>query len=221
MSKGQVGFYGKLPIVGDFITRRLPHDFIEVIDTWLQSGIAISKEILGDTWLDLYLTSPVWQFSFQSDVCDEHAWVGIMMPSVDRVGRYFPLVLACKVDEEKTLELVLTQSREWFTQLEQVALAGLDGEYNLEQFNEVVLAIEKPYIKKISPENKVDEVNHLLKTNLISEVKIASNQALVNALSIVMPTENNGCSLWLQMELGKVNVYKGLPTPEDYSRMIG
>ncbi|MCK5870969.1 MAG: type VI secretion system-associated protein TagF [Methyloprofundus sp.] len=221
MSKGHVGFYGKLPIVGDFITRRLPQDFVEAIDSWLQNSIAVSKEILGDAWLDLYLTSPVWRFAFQPDVSGKNAWVGIMMPSVDRVGRYFPLILASEIDEQETLEFILAQNHQWFTQLEQVALAGLDGELSLEQFSEIVLAIDMPNTEKINCEVEIGQVNNVLETNLISEVKFDNSGALADALSVAMLNIDKGCSFWLQMEVGCVHIYQGLPTPHDYSRMIG
>ncbi len=86
-----VGFYGKLPVVGDFVSRRLPNEFIKPWDGWLQSAIAASREELGDEWLNSYLTSPIWRFLLSPGVCGNKAVAGIMMPSVDRVGRYYPL----------------------------------------------------------------------------------------------------------------------------------
>jgi type VI secretion system protein ImpM len=148
MAKGTVGFYGKLPIVGDFITRRLPKDFVNALDQWMQGGITVSKEELGNDWLDLYLTSPIWRFVFQPGVCGEEAWAGIMMPSVDKVGRYYPLTIACKVDEAKDLALILAHCSDWFVRLEEIALAGLEENYNLDGFNDVLLGGDTPEIKK-------------------------------------------------------------------------
>jgi len=34
------GFYGKMPATGDFVTRRLPGDFVRVWDRWLAQHIA-------------------------------------------------------------------------------------------------------------------------------------------------------------------------------------
>lgn len=33
------GFYGKMPATGDFVTRRLPGDFVRVWDRWLAQHI--------------------------------------------------------------------------------------------------------------------------------------------------------------------------------------
>ena len=41
------GFYGKIPLLGDFVSRRLPRHFIEPWDSWLQSAFAASREQLG------------------------------------------------------------------------------------------------------------------------------------------------------------------------------
>ena len=56
------GWYGKLPSLGDFASRRLEGDFIEPWDTWLGEGLAAQRETLGDTWLEAYLASPTWRF---------------------------------------------------------------------------------------------------------------------------------------------------------------
>ena len=81
------GFYGKVPVLGDFVTQRLPASFVKNWDTWLQNGLSASREELGDNWLDIYLTSPIWRFAMREGACGATAWAGILMPSVDRVGR--------------------------------------------------------------------------------------------------------------------------------------
>ena len=84
------GWYGKLPALGDFAQRRLEQDFIVGWDTWLQSVIVDSQRILGGNWLSAYLRAPVWRFVLAPGVVDSRNWSGILLPSVDRVGRYFP-----------------------------------------------------------------------------------------------------------------------------------
>ena len=53
-----LGFYGKLPAHGDFIERGFSGAGIRGWDDWLQRALAISREQLGERWLDIYLTSP-------------------------------------------------------------------------------------------------------------------------------------------------------------------
>ncbi len=228
MAKGTVGFYGKLPIVGDFITRRLPKDFVNALDQWMQGGITVSKEELGNDWLDLYLTSPIWRFVFQPGVCGEEAWAGIMMPSVDKVGRYYPLTIACKVDEAKDLALILAHCSDWFVRLEEIALAGLEENYNLDGFNDVLLGVDTPEIKKELASIYVEH-NDQLSTHLISEVECTESKAVSDSLMLAgldaYSQNADRYSLWLNVgsdtETGSVKIFKGLPTGHDYSVMIG
>lgn len=227
MAKGGVGFYGKLPIVGDFITRRLPKDFINALDQWMQSGVSVSKEELGAQWLDLYLTSPIWRFAFQPGICGESAWVGIMMPSVDKVGRYYPMVLACQIDEPNRLPFILSDCSDWFIRLEEIALAGLEESYNLEGFDEAVLGLEGPSsIKKLSAINP--ESNDQLSTHMVSNIEVdesaAINESFMLAATLAMSKNGDRFSLWLSVgqdsEKGSIKLFKGLPTGHDYSGMI-
>lgn len=91
---GALGFYGKVATHGDFVSRRLPRSFLDPWDHWLQDCLRYSQEQLGADWLDVYLTSPVWRFALAPGVCGDGAWTGVLIPGVDRVGRYFPLTVA-------------------------------------------------------------------------------------------------------------------------------
>jgi len=228
MAKGTVGFYGKLPVVGDFITRRLPKDFINALDLWMQAGVSVSKEELGNNWLDLYLTSPIWRFVFQPGVCGENAWAGIMMPSVDKVGRYYPLTIACKVDQANDLALILAHCNDWFARLEEIALAGLEEHYNLDGFNEVLLDLDSPVLKKERTPVFL-EYNDQLSTHLISEIECVESHTIADSLMMAglhaFSKNADPYSLWLNQgsdtENGSVKIFKGLPTGHDYSVMIG
>jgi len=122
------GFFGKIPSHGDFVTRDLPRSFLDVWDMWLQSCIAESKAQLGDGWLNVYLTSPIWRFGVMPGICGPQAAAGILMPSVDRVGRYFPLTIATpQAGEVNPLQLPGAADR-WFDAAEAIALRALDDD---------------------------------------------------------------------------------------------
>ncbi|MBS0422983.1 MAG: type VI secretion system-associated protein TagF [Proteobacteria bacterium] len=122
-----VGWYGKIPSLGDFVSRRLPSSFIDIWDTWLQKAMAKSREQLGEYWLDLYLTSPIWRFILMPDTCgNAKVWTGILMPSVDKVGRHFPLTIATEIEPYPGVMLSIFAMQDWYATLEQVALASLD-----------------------------------------------------------------------------------------------
>ena len=136
-----IGFYGKLPIVGDFISRRLPNEFIRPWDKWLQSAMAASREKLGNDWLNHYLTCPIWRFLLSAGVCGNKPVAGIMMPSVDRVGRYYPLTVAVLLEQVPPLPFLFISNNVWFEQLEDVALTGLEGGVDINTFDELIQRI--------------------------------------------------------------------------------
>ncbi len=88
------GLYGKLPARGDFVRVGLPRDFTDPWDDWLQLVIAGSQTVMGEDWLPAFLESPVWRFSLPPGMCGARAAFGLMLPSVDKTGRYFPLTFA-------------------------------------------------------------------------------------------------------------------------------
>ena len=137
-----VGLFGKLPAHGDFIYRDLPSHFINAWDTWLQGFIAHSQQELGDSWLDIYLTSPIWRFVFSDGIFDRYHWAGIVLPSVDRVGRYFPFSIATRIATAAN-PFSLIQQNNWFTRIEDLALSALDGQMLLD---DLVIEINKQKI---------------------------------------------------------------------------
>jgi type VI secretion system protein ImpM len=88
------GFYGKLPARGDFVRVGLPRDFVEPWDRWLAAALSASQDRLGKDWLALFLQAPVWRFALAAGLCGAHSVLGLMLPSVDKAGRYFPLTFA-------------------------------------------------------------------------------------------------------------------------------
>lgn len=131
-----LGLYGKLPSYGDFIHRNLPGNFLTAWDEWLQLFVASSKEQMGDSWLDIYLTSPIWRFVLSAGIVDENHWAGIVLPSVDQVGRYYPFSIAIPISNSlNPLEFMSTNGR-WFAHIEELALRALDGQCSLEELLE-------------------------------------------------------------------------------------
>ena len=121
-----IGLFGKLPAHGDFIQRNLSAGFINIWDEWLQHFVAGTQEQLGDTWLDIYLTSPLWRFILSHGVIDENIWAGVMIPSVDRVGRYYPFTIVRKLPQNTNPFEFIQMQTAWFKKIETLALDALD-----------------------------------------------------------------------------------------------
>ena len=138
-----LGFFGKLPAHGDFIDRNLPRSFLAAWDQWLQRSLVSSREWLGDPWLEIYLTSPIWRFAISCGALDQGAWAGIMMPSVDAVGRYFPLTIATAVPPNNNLFELLSSADSWFAALETAALSALQNHGPAEQLSQALVLVPR------------------------------------------------------------------------------
>src|SRR6185295_12917123 len=124
-SQIEVGLYGKLPSHGDFLRRRVSDAFVRVWDEWLQECIAASRSALGERWLDVYLTSPVWRFGADAGAFGPVPVVGLMAPSVDRVGRYFYLTLVAELPEGVNLLAAVAEAGSFFESAEQLVVETL------------------------------------------------------------------------------------------------
>ncbi|MGD8909381.1 MAG: type VI secretion system-associated protein TagF [Chromatiales bacterium] len=144
------GLYGKIPSLGDFVTRRLPRSFIAPWETWLQEVITNSRDQLGEIWLEHYLTSPLWRFALSPGICGEQAWAGILMPSVDRVGRYYPFTLAGQLEPECNLFRFLERAESWYARLEQLTLSCLEDDFSMEALEQQLTSIEMPPVESIT-----------------------------------------------------------------------
>jgi len=88
------GWFGKIPALGDFVTRRLPPTFVDPWDAWLSAELVAARRALADAWPSAYRQTPIWRFALTAGAIDQARWLGVLIPSFDRVGRQFPLTIA-------------------------------------------------------------------------------------------------------------------------------
>ena len=123
------GIFGKLPAKRDFVAHNLPRQFLSFWETWLQSAVSASHTQLGDQWHEAFLSAPIWRFWIGARICGTSA-AGALMPSVDRVGRYFPLsVCACAPEGARIDPPVVDPMEEWFLPVEDALLRALDESF--------------------------------------------------------------------------------------------
>jgi len=130
------GFYGKIPLKGDFIQRRLERSFTGNWDNWMQESMQESRACLGNDWLETYLISPLWRFALSSGLLSDTAMSGVVMPSVYTVGRHFPLMLAVEIPTDVNLCQLAIDQDKWFEGLEDIALYGLADDFNMTEFEQ-------------------------------------------------------------------------------------
>lgn len=141
MNKAAPGFFGKVASHGDFVMRALPSVLVQAWDEWMQQAIHASRDQLGADWLPLYLTSPIWRFAVAAGVLGPDAWAGVMMPSVDRVGRHFPLMIAAPVASSTPLTALVAHGIDWYDALEDFARSTLAADFVLERLEPMLAAL--------------------------------------------------------------------------------
>ncbi len=194
-SEQQTGLYGKLPAYGDFVLRNLGSAFINPWDEWLQRYISASSEQIGETWLDVYLTSPVWRFVLSGGVIDENTWCGLMMPSVDKVGRFYPISVVRQLPARVSPVVFMYTQQSWYQQIETLCLMALDEKVDVDELLEKVTAL------KPEPQNLYQPTSHLgregpVVVGLADEDEFSLVDSLPCMLNASLSSSLSSFSLW-------------------------
>lgn len=128
------GWYGKLAALGDFASRRLANEWVQACDHWLSECVSTSQRQLGDGWLNAYLNAPVWRLAWAPGVIDAHWWFGVLMPSCDNVGRYFPLVIVQSRAHAPLDRIGLDHLDLWWAHMARAALDTLLEGHSVQAF---------------------------------------------------------------------------------------
>jgi type VI secretion system protein ImpM len=121
------GLQGKLPLVGDFITRNLPSDFVVAWTERVGSSLAQCRKHGGDNWAELCPSDRIWRFAMASGCCGGTAWLGVMLPSLDSFGRSFPITVAEPMADTFDPLAALDGFEGWYSRAIILGLAAIDG----------------------------------------------------------------------------------------------
>lgn len=191
----QIGLYGKLPAYGDFIFRNLNSTFINPWDEWLQHFISGSRQQLGDEWLNIYLSSPIWRFVISPGVLDNTMWAGFMMPSVDRVGRYFPVSVVKPFPASVNPVNFIVNQQNWFNQLETICLSALEGKIDADQLVAMMETVNVFPRDSYQPTQNMFDMGPML-FGVNSSADNSLNSMLPYMLNAALSTSLTSYSLW-------------------------
>jgi type VI secretion system protein ImpM len=217
------GWFGKVPMLGDFAHRRLPVDVVTRCDEWLSSCIATSRRELAHDWLDIYLAAPLWCFAWAPRVADASWWFGVLMPSVDGVGRYFPLLICRDAPTPPVRPEALSRLAAWYDAVGQCALSVLEPGATLQSFEARLMAVDG------TPAAAADDPPPL--TPGADGVRRADpwpgSSSLPDAPAVALRTglrQMEGHSIWWPClqdpKGGRLAVVAGLPNPTQYTQML-
>ncbi|HEY0857652.1 MAG TPA: type VI secretion system-associated protein TagF [Albitalea sp.] len=220
------GWFGKLACLGDFASRRLPGDFMRACDGWLSSGIETSRVQLGERWLDTYLTSPVWRFAWAPGVVDAQWWFGVLMPSVDNVGRYFPLLVALPREQAPHDGEALARLEQWFDEVSDAALATLHPGATLARF-EAALHAAVPLPDTASPlplGYQPEELQWINRSAWRFQPGRSLREGLLDLVHEEATRRALGRTLWWPQRArageNRLTVVSGLPAAESFGELL-
>ena len=113
--------HGKLPALGDFVTRGLGGAALERWDGWLQQLVSASRAGLGPDWQAAWLRMPAWHFALGASVLSNEPCAGVLIPSVDKVGRSYPFSVLSPMRPGGI------PSADWQARAEALAIEALEG----------------------------------------------------------------------------------------------
>ncbi len=114
----------------------LPEDFVAPWDQWCREMMAASREELGDEWDAAWMEAPVWNYLMPPGRCGAQAVLGVWLPSVDKVGRRFPLTLCALAESGLDLE----DGALWLQRAQEAGVAGIVEDVAHEDVMERLLA---------------------------------------------------------------------------------
>lgn len=114
--------FGKLPTEGDYIRLGDDSSLLAFLDGWITSTWA--EFVLGadSAWEDRYRVSPLWWFTAPFEgmfVC------GVISPSLDSVGRLFPLIVATRHVANEAAQ-AMQQASGWLMEVQEAIIQALE-----------------------------------------------------------------------------------------------
>lgn len=144
------GLFGKVQSKRDFISHGAPRGFLSVWEPWIQGGVASSRAQLGQAWQVGFLTAPIWRFWLGPDLCGAVV-IGAFTPSVDGVGRYFPLTFVAIAEEgESVAPPEIDPQDAWFASVEDFLLMSLEQDLPFETLLRSFEALPDPAAASIA-----------------------------------------------------------------------
>lgn len=138
------GAFGKMPAVGDFFRLNAPSGFVRAWDDWLQGTMIAVSEALGAGWDAHYMSAPIWRFSLAAGLAGPQPVMGVLMPSVDRVGRRFPLTLMTPLPVTGADELAHFSRETLFGAAETLALEALEDDMTTDRLTTRLAELPAP-----------------------------------------------------------------------------
>jgi type VI secretion system protein ImpM len=216
------GLFGKLSAKRDFIALATPRNFLEAWEPWVQASLSASRHQLGDQWQQVFLTTPVWRFWLGAAICGSTV-AGVIMPSLDGVGRYYPLTLHAVGDAGAPIAPPdIDPQDEWFNMGENFLLSTLDRDM---AFEEVSSTLDRLPVPRIRSSDEDDGKIVPLGEGMAGMISTGDGfSASLSTLRAASPDVYASASFWWTSGGGDFPALalscRGLPDPYRYSTLL-
>ena len=166
---GYMGWFGKLPSVGDFVGKGMSPPLRETVHGWMSTGMAALARSRPEDWRAAYLVSPVWHFLIGPRLWDKPALLGCLAPSIDKVGRYSPLIVLRSFDKCDVSSVLPPESR-WLYRVDMVLRQVIGKRIPLDALHDLLLQLT---------ESEKSERNST--ASILSDLGIGNDRANVDA----------------------------------------
>jgi len=126
-----VGWFGKLPALGDFTGRELPLSLREHIHAWCSDGMGQLTQKYAQAWKATYQLAPVWHFAMNAHLWDIRPLLGCVAPSIDSIGRCSPVLALSSIDAPRIKDHLPPRSR-WLYEVEALLRHTIRGERSVD-----------------------------------------------------------------------------------------
>lgn len=212
------GWFGKIPNLGDFVTRRLPDGFVRPWDEWLQHGLA-SMRTRTNLLADESPSAAICRFWIGPGVVGTPAWIGVLTPSADRVGRRFPLTIAAPIDPQTPPGASLAgalAAHAWFAALDDIVQQTRDPRCGAEAIEAALAGMrERPMAETADTEFADALLRPRCGTRTDAPPAGQSDSSVVPASA--------ACSVWWHVAARSMADYlpfPGLPPPEALAGLL-
>ncbi|MCG7629342.1 type VI secretion system-associated protein TagF [Epibacterium sp. MM17-32] len=201
------GAYGKMPTVGDFFRLSPPSGFVKMWDPWIQSIMTAGQRTYGPHFDQYYMSAPIWRFTLSAGLAGGQKLTGVLMPSVDRVGRRFPLTLVSALPTPGPVGCDHLSDTDLFERLEDIALDCLEDNMNQERLAQLLATVKVPDMRAVAPVRSSGETIVLTGVGEVSRLPVAVAGGLLEQ-------QGRDLSVWSAVLDGSPRMLacKGLPS---------
>ena len=169
----------------------------------------------------------------------EGTWAGVLMASVDRVGRYFPLTIAAPLDSLPNSSAALDTLLSWLHGVEDAAADALNDDWDIDRLEtELATRCVLPELadransaampaSKGAPNDDVGPLSRLFESGLGGTVAVPMPRAdLIRAFADALVRRGQaaltGMSFWLAAseQPPRLTMTRGLPTGNEFAALF-